>query len=158
MTPPSSSPSILNLSQKTQIPTKRRAVRFSPKSILYCFPKTREEIFWYTHEDELRFKLQAKEDMITCLRMKIKSGSISDHNMCPIGLEMQLISKGFSKKRRLTKELVWLAVRVEQERPIEYDNDYDKQKRVAAASMKHSEWSRAQAQTLGTYQAKSTEY
>ena len=155
MTPPSSSPSILNLSQKTQIPTKRRAVRFSPKSILYCFPKTREEIFWYTHEDELRFKLQAKEDMITCLRMKIKSGSISDH-MCPIGLEMQLI-KSFSKKRRLTKELVWLAVRVEQERPIEYDNDYDKQKRVAAASMKHSEWSRAQAQTLGTYQATSTD-
>ena len=158
MTPPSSSPSILNLSQKTQIPTKRRAVRFSPKSILYCFPKTREAIFWYTHEDELRFKLQAKEDMITCLRMKIKSGSISDHDeICPVGLELQLISKDFSKKRRLTKELVWLAVRVEQERPINDNND-DRQNRIAAASIKHSEWSRAQAQTLGTYQATSTEY
>lgn len=89
--------------------------------------------------------------MISCLRMKIRPDDTA-HKTCPVGLELKLISRDFCHKRLLAKELVRLAVRVEQERTV-YDNDYDRQERIASASMKHSEWSRAQAETLGTFQA-----
>ena len=129
-------------------------VRFSATSTLHCFYKPQDEDIsgsWYSSEDEHRFKQQAKEDMISCLRMKIRPDD-TIHKTCPVGLELKLISRDFCHKRLLAKELVRLAVRVEQERTI-YDNDYAGQKRIAAASMKHSEWSRAQARTVGTFQA-----
>ena len=128
-------------------------VQFSPTSTLHCFYKPQDDISrsWYSSEDEQRFKQQAKEDMISCLRMKIRPDD-SAHKVCPVGLELKLISRDFCHKRLLAKELVRLAVRVEQEHTI-YDNDYDRQERIASASMKHSEWSRSQAETLGTFQA-----
>ena len=144
---------------KNQTPKKRRSimtVRFSPTSTLHCFYKPQDEDIsksWYSSEDEQRFKQQAKEDTISCLRMKIRSDDTNTiHKTCPVGLELKLVSPDFRHKRLLSKELVRLAVRVEQERTI-YDNDYDRQERIAAASMKHSEWSRAHAETIGTFQA-----
>ena len=138
-------------------PKQRRSrmkVRFSPTSTLvHYFYKPRDDTsrYWYSSEDEQRFKQQAKEDMISCLRMKIRPDDTA-HKTCPVGLELKLISRDFCHKRLLAKELVRLAVRVEQERTV-YDNDYDRQERIASASMKHSEWSRAQAETVGTFQA-----
>ena len=144
---------------KNQTPKKRRSrmtVRFSPTSTLLSYNKPQDEDIsgsWYSSEDEHRFKQQAKGDMISCLRMKIRPDDTNTiHKTCPVGLELKLISRDFCYKRLLAKELVRLAVRVEQGRTI-YDNDYDRQKRIASASMKHSEWSRAQARTVGTFQA-----
>ena len=137
-------------------PKQRRSrmkVRFSPTSTLHYFYKPQDDTsrYWYSSEDEQRFKQQAKEDMISCLRMKIRPDDTA-HKTCPVGLELKLISRDFCHKRLLAKELVRLAVRVEQERTV-YDNDYDRQERIASASMKHSEWSRSQAETVGTFQA-----
>ena len=120
----------------------RMTVRFSPTSTLHCYFKSQDDT-WYSSEDEQRFKQQAKEDRISCLR-RLKT--------CPVGLELKIISIDICKKRILTRELVRLAVRLEQERPHN-DDEYDRQERIAAASMKHSEWTRLQAEAIGTFQA-----
>lgn len=75
--------------------------------------------------------------------------------MCPVGLEQQLISSAFTKKRAITKRLVVLAVLTEQTRPVKHDVADDRWERIARASSEHSEWSRAQAQTIGNFQAMS---
>ena len=118
-------------------------VRFSPTSTVHCYFRSQDDT-WYSSEDEQRFKQQAKEDRISCLRRNLKT--------CPVGLELKIISTDICKKRILTRELVRLAVRLEQERPHN-DDEYDRQERIAAASMKHSEWTRLQAETIGAFQA-----
>ena len=72
--------------------------------------------------------------------------------MCPVGLE-KLISNDFMKKRELSRKLVKAAVLMEQARIMSHEHEYDRQERIAAASRKHSEWSRSQALSVGTFQS-----
>ena len=98
---------------------------------------------------------------IKCLRE-------DEDKMCPFGLENSLISREYTKRRAITKRLVTLAVLTEQARsnirPLIDDNktisnetliesEDDKWDRIAAASRQHSEWSRKQAQAIGSFQA-----
>ena len=72
---------------------------------------------------------------------------------CPIGLEKQLVSKDFSKKRALSRRLVMAAVHMEQQAQFSHEHEHDRQERIAAASIRHSEWSKAQALTIGNFQS-----
>ena len=84
-----------------------------------------------------------------------RTGSRVQVNMsCPVGLEKQLVSHDFTKKRKLTRKLVKATVRMEQARfSNTNEHEYDRQERIAAASIQHSEWSRSQALTIGDFQS-----
>ena len=73
--------------------------------------------------------------------------------LCPFGLEKQMISINSTKKQVLARKIVKAAVLMEQARIMsQYEHEYDRQERIAAASMRHSEWSRSQALSIGTFQ------
>ena len=145
---------------------KNTTVRFSKYSEMVCFKPSNDtdtSACWYSRNDEQRFKLQAKHDMISHLQktddMSLSTSTPSDDVMTPrsypVGLEQQLVSSEFTKKRIVTKRLVQLAVRMEQAR-TNLDDDVDvidtlKQDRIAMASMQYSEWSRHQATAIGTF-------
>ena len=141
------------------IPKKR--VQFSTISSLYTYQDCQDDLVvssrcrWYSLEDYQRFKQEAKRDRISCLQKKKRKSNgddIGDDTVCPFGLELQLVSSDFTKKRLIKKALVGLAVREEQERPTN-ENFIYRQERIAAASRRHSEWSRIQAQAVGAFQA-----
>ena len=113
---------------------------------------------WYMPEEKQLFKEQARQESRMLRRMKengsdlSRMGAISNDMLCPFGLEQQLVSRDFTKKRIITKILVRIDVLTEQARHASSEAD-DKQERIANASRQHSEWSTAQAQTIGTFQA-----
>ena len=87
---------------------------------------------------------------------KIHYESIVGRNdmLCPFGLEQQIISNEYTKKRVYTKILVTSAVLKTQARSLASGEDDDKMiAAIANASMKRSEWSRERAQSIGTFQA-----
>ena len=143
------------------IPKKR--VQFLKISSFYCYQDCQDDLIvssrcrWYSLEDYQRFKQEAKRDRISCLQKKKRKSNgddIGDDTVCPFGLELQLVSSDFTKKRRIKKALVGLAVREEQEqeRPTN-ENFIFRQERIATASRRHSEWARIQAQAVGAFQA-----
>lgn len=139
---------------------RRRTVRFSPTSTLlsYVVPQEQQRCAsssWYSTEDENLFKLQAKEEIMMLQRMKEDGCDIN--KLYPFGLEQQLISSLHTKQRKVTRKLVTLAVLTEQGRPPWHRGD-DMVERIASASRQHSEWSRFQAQAIGSYQAISDAY
>ena len=147
--------------KKKKCNSKNTTVRFSKYSEMVCFkPSNDTSACWYGRADEQQFKLQAKHDMITHLEkthdMSTSTSTPNDDVMTPrsypVGLEQQLVSSEFTKKRMVTKRLVQLAVRMEQARIYSADNVDDtlKQDRIAMASMQYSEWSRHQATAIGT--------
>ena len=148
--------------KKKKCNNKNTTVRFSKYSEMVCFkPSNDTSACWYSRDDENRFKLQAKHDMITHLEkthdMSTSTSTPNDDVMTPgsypVGLEQQLVSSEFTKKRMVTKRLVQLAVRMEQARMYSDVNDTLKQDRIAMASMQYSEWSRHQATAIGTSHA-----
>ena len=152
-----------HISKEKKCNRKNTTVRFSKYSEMVCFkPSNDTSACWYNRSDEQRFKLQAKHDMISHLQ---KTNDMSTHTPSddvmtprsyPVGLEQQLVSSEFTKKRMVTKRLVQLAVRMEQARIYSddnADNDTLKQDRIAMASMQYSEWSRHQATAIGTLHA-----
>lgn len=148
--------------KKKKCNSKNTTVRFSKYSEMVCFkPSNDTSVSWYGRADENRFKLQAKHDMITHLEktydMSTSTSTPNDDVMTPrsypVGLEQQLVSSEFTKKRMVTKRLVQLAVRMEQARMYSDVDDALKQDRIAMASMQYSEWSRHQATTIGTLHA-----
>ena len=140
----------------------KKRVQFSTISSLYCYQDCQDNLIvssrcrWYSLEDYQRFKQEAKRDRISCLQKKKRKSNGDDigddTGVCPFGLELQLVSSEFTKKRRIKKALVGLAVREEQERPTN-ENFIYRQERIAAASRRHSEWARIQAQAVGAFQA-----
>ena len=139
----------------------KKRVQFSTISSLYCYQDYQDNLIvssrcrWYSLEDYQRFKQEAKQDRISCLQKKKRKSNgddIGDDTVCPFGLELQLVSSDFNKKRRIEKALVGLSVRAEQERPSN-ENFIHRQERIAVASRQHSEWARIQAQAVGAFQA-----
>lgn len=147
---------------------QRRSVSFQPRSLLYRYNVPEDEPQeWYTGVDEEIFKKEARKDLAIFQRMKggfnvngAPGQSAPDpqpqHNeidsLCIVGLEQQLISPEFSKKRARTKKLVKYAVLLEQSK-IEVGDGYnDKADRIAEAATRYSEWSVAQAKMFGDFQ------
>ena len=132
--------------------TRRGSVKFSTMSQMHVIEPIDRS--WYTRKDEQQFHVNARYEMLSYLRTKQaaqEAGVLLDVS-CPVGLEKQLISKDFTKKRALTRKLVKAAVHMEQAR-LSHEHEYDRQERIAAASVRHSEWSRSQALTVGTFQS-----
>ena len=138
---------------------KRRTVRFSPASFVRTYEAPQHQSAcssWHTSADEQHFKKRARLETMIFRQMKEDGcdlvGTISSDMLCPVGLEKHLISREFTRKRAITRRLVTLAVLREQARHVSSKAD-DQQERIANASKQHSEWSRAQAQTIGSFQA-----
>ena len=136
----------------------KKRVQFSTISSLYTYQDCQDNLGdssrcrWYSVEDYQRFKQEAKQDRISCLQKKKRKSNGDIDDTVPFGLELQLVSTDFTKKRLIKKALVGLAVREEQERPTN-ENFIYRQERIAAASRRHSEWARIQAQAVGAFQA-----
>lgn len=136
-----------------------RSVRFSPFSTLHAYDDKREECTssWYSPSEEDRFKEEARLDILAyklmlngvdASRLDIYSNGI----ITPVGLEKQLLSNENTKQRAITRRMVTVAVLAEQARHSSRSCN-DKDDLIAAASMQHSEWSRTQAETIGSFQA-----
>ena len=143
-----------NISHKLKKKHRTRRVQLSPISQLYVTTPINRS--WYTQSDEQQFQFNSRYEMLIYLRNKKAAEAAGKPYdiMCPFGLEMKLISKNFTKKRVLTRKTVKAAVLMEQARIMsQYEHEYDRQERIAAASMRHSEWSRSQALSIGTFQS-----
>mmetsp|Transcript_3022 Transcript_3022/g.4945 ORF Transcript_3022/g.4945 Transcript_3022/m.4945 type:complete len:206 (-) Transcript_3022:150-767(-) len=143
----------LNLKKK-----QRRLVSFQPSSLLFCYGITEDEPQdWYTGEDEEIFKAEARKEVAVFRQMKggftgASGESAGDPQLCIVGLEQQLISPEFSRKRARTKKLVKYAVLLEQSKIDTGYGDSDKAERISAAARQYSERSAAQAKMFGDFQ------
>jgi hypothetical protein len=159
-------PSLALKSSELNKKKPRRSVSFQSSSTLFCYKIPEDEPQdWYTDEDEEIFKAEARKELAVFRCMKggfafagASGQSVSDPQyqgkMCIVGLEQQLVSPEFSKKRARTKKLVMYAMLAEQIRTcygFDDAND-DKAKRIAEAARQHSEWSAAQAKIFGDFQ------
>ncbi len=147
---------------------QRRSVSFQPRSLLYRYEVPEDEPQeWYTGVDEDIFKKEARKDLAIFQRMKggfnvdgaARQSALNpqpQHNeidsLCIVGLEQQLISPEFSKKRARTKKLVKYAVLLEQSRVDLGGSVNGKADRIAEAAARYSEWSAAQAKMFGDFQ------
>jgi hypothetical protein len=139
---------------------KHNMVRFAPTAEMFCYqadkPKNNDDL-WYTAENEEAFRQDEKDNMVSFLQLKIMakkagmSGSSSPISP-PFGLEQQLISRQYTKKRAIKKKMVLLAVRHEQSKCLSYEHPEERQDRIALASMRHSKWARDQARAIGIFQ------
>lgn len=139
----------------------RRSVKFNPNSTLYSYNVPQDDPQdWYTNEDEEVMKADARKEVDIFRKMKgglrLAAAGLSRHhqrNLCIVGLEQQLVSPEFTKKRARTKKLVKYAVLVEQAKiNTAYGNTTVKAERIAAAARRHSEWSAEQAKMVGDFQ------
>ena len=140
---------------------QQRMVRFSTMSAMVCYNDRGSDnttARWYTNEDEQRFREDNQDEAISYVMHKETRGSISKNNapmICPVGLEQQLISREYTKKRSLMKRMAKFTVLREQAR-ISSHNEHpgDKQDRIATASIQCTQWAREQATTIGAFQAR----
>ena len=132
---------------------RQRSVQFSTMSQMHITEPIDRP--WYTHQDEQQFRVNSRNEMLSYLRTKLtaQDAGVPLIVSCPFGLEKQLVSKDFSKKRALSRRLVMAAVHMEQQAQYSHEHEYDRQERIAAASIQHSEWSKAQALTIGNFQS-----
>lgn len=137
----------------------RRSVSFNPNSTLYSYNVPEDDPQdWYTDADEVVMKADARKEVDIFRMMKggLAAAGLSRHhqrNLCIVGLEQQLVSPEFTKKRARTKKLVKYAVLVEQAKMnTAYGNTTVKAERIAAAARRNSEWSAAQAKMIGDFQ------
>ena len=130
-------------------PTQSRMVRFATMSQMIYIHKDpkHDAACWYTSDDELNFKLDARDEMASYLH---GTGT----RMIPFGME-HLQSRKYAQKQAMMKRLVQFVVLSEQTRHIPHEHPYDKQDRIAIASMKHSKWSRDEARAIGIHQQRS---
>ena len=138
---------------------QRRSVSFQTRSLLFRYDVPEDEPQdWYTDADEDMFKAEAKYDLEILKRMKegLAGANSQQHNegLCIVGLEQQLISPEFMKKRARTKKLVNYAVLLEQSKlRSRYGNgNSEKAERIAEAARQYSEWSAVQAKMFGDFQ------
>eukprot|EP01083_Nonionella_stella_P028062 77285_1 len=125
---------------------QRKTVRISTMSMLICFhkdPKHDDTDSWYNADEEQNFKLDARDEMASYLH-----GTVT---CIPFGME-HLQSRKYAQKQAMMKRLVQFVVLSEQTRHIPHEHPYDKQDRIAIASMKRSKWSRVQARAIGIHQ------
>jgi len=124
---------------------QRRTVRFATMSQMVYIRKDPKHNAgcWYTLEDVTNFKLDARDEMASYLH-----GTVT---CIPFGME-HLQSRKYAQKQAMMKRLVQFVVLSEQTRHIPHEHPYDKQDRIAIASMKHSKWSRVQARAIGIHQ------
>jgi hypothetical protein len=135
--------------------SSRRSGSFQSRATLYCYEIREDELQeWYTDEDKETFKAEARKEV--CVFRRIKGGFASAQgqatsgDLCIVGLEQQLVSPEFSKKRVRTKEQVTYAVLAAQ---AKVDADcVAKAERIAAAARRHSEWSASKAKMFGNFQ------
>lgn len=146
--------------EKKMTRQKSQTVRFSPSSILQVYEAPLNQSggsSWYSPQEHRLFKQQKRYE-VSILQWKKNIGCDIYGNgtffpdICPVGLEWQLISREFAKMRIEKKRLVTRAVLIEQLRSVTSVVD-NKQERIANASRKHSEWSRVQSQAIGSFQA-----
>jgi hypothetical protein len=139
------------------ITQKHRSVRFSlSSSLYYSSDVTQDEVVgsWYSSEEEQRFKRIARQEVRSFRKVIVEDGfhvSVrSKSGRSHVGLERSLASRAHREKRVMTRRMVLRAVLDEQSRSVPHDDNHEK---IAIASRQHSEWSRAQAQTIGYFQA-----
>lgn len=125
-----------------------QTLQFSDTSTLYVYEDSLSGSSWYSPAEEDLFRIQAKQDIIALMTGNGKSNTLTQ--VSSFGLENEIISREYTKKRVLAKRLVRLAVLTEQASP----NDANiKEERIALVSKKYSKWSRAQALEIGSFQA-----
>ena len=139
---------------------QRRSVSFQTRSLFFRYSVPEDEPQdWYTSADEDMFKAEARAELAVLQGMK--GGLAGDTNsnsqqrnesLCIVGLEQQLISPEFSKKRARMKKLVKYAVLLEQSKIGTGYSHNDKAERIAEAARQYSEWSAAQAKMFGDFQ------
>ena len=125
---------------------RKRSVCFRESADVLVYEGMDQELYdcWYNALDERGFKRQAKAEIIA-FRLKKTT-----KEMCPVGLEQQLISGEYTKHRALTKKMVKLSVLHEQSQF--YDDE--RSKRIADAAGLYSNWCVSQAETVGILQAR----
>ena len=149
-----------------------RRVRFSSNSslILYHYHDRHEQDYddehyssWHTREEERRFK-QAARCQIELLRRSATASGVSTMNnyfgldssndeMSPVGLERSLISDEYTLRRANSRRQVSRAVFREQARHGPPPLSDECIESIATHAQEASEWSRAQAQAIGYFQA-----
>ena len=131
---------------------RRSSVHFSALSQMHIIEPIDRP--WYTHQDEQQFHDNDQNEMLSYLQTKqaAQDAGVPHKVACPVGLEMQLISYDFIKKRDLTRKMVKAAIHMEQSQ-FYHEHEYDRQERIAAASIRYSEWSRTQALVNGAFQS-----
>ena len=105
-----------------------------------------------TLEDELNFRLDARDEIAYYLRREAASIVPSS---APIGLDGHIVTREHARKRIMKRRLVKHVVSLVQARHIPHEHPSDKQDRIAIASMKHSKWSRDEARAIGIHQQRS---
>jgi hypothetical protein len=139
-----------------------QSVSFQSSSSLFCYNIPDDEPReWYTDEDEEIVKAEARKEVGVLRRMKAGASGQSarnpqphhHQNMCIVGLERQLISREFRKKRARTKKLVNYAVLRKQSKiGTGHGNSNNKVERIAEAARRYSEWSVINAKMFGDFQ------
>ena len=161
---------------------KRKKVQFSSHSSLMLYNGTHQQDYddedyeqvssWYTRDEETQFKQLAKCEIQLLRRTTTAAGGVSimnnnNYELSPVGLERSLISDEYTLRRANSRRLVSRAVFREQARQyqrLSCRQQYPDMTEVIAwddecieSIAKHarhaSEWSRAQAQVIGYFQA-----
>ena len=113
-------------------------------------PKHDDTASWYNADEELNFKLDARDEIAYYLRREA-AGIVP--SSAPIGLDGHIVTREHARKRIMKRRLVKHAVRLVQAHHISpHEHPNDKQDRIAMASMKCSKWSRVQARAIGIAQ------
>ena len=131
---------------------QRRTVRFATMSQMIYIRKDpkHDAACWYTSDDELNFRLDARDEIAYYLRREA-AGIVP--SSAPIGLDGHIVTREHARKRIMRRRMVKHAVRLVQARHISpHEHPNDKQDRIAMASMKCSKWSRVQARAIGIAQ------
>ena len=124
-------------------------------SNLLCYhndPKHNDTASWYNADEELNFKLDARDEIAYYLRREA-AGIVP--SSAPIGLDGHIVTREHARKRIMKRRLVKHVVSLVQARHIPHEHPSDKQDRIAIASMKHSKWSRDEARAIGIHQQRS---
>ena len=161
----------------------KRRVQFSSHSSLILYNDTHQQDYdndkeqvstsWYTREEEKLFKQLAKCEIELLRRTAATSGVSTMNNLheqlqiSPVGLERSLISDEYTLRRANSRRVVSRAVFREQARQhqrlsscqqypdttevIAWEDECIKS--IAKHAQHASEWSRAQAQVIGYFQA-----
>ena len=160
----------------------KRQVHFSSHSSLILYNDTHQQDYydeeqvstsWYTREEETLFKQLAKCEIQLLRRTAAASGVSTMNNLheqlqiSPVGLERSLISDEYTLRRANSRRQVSRAVFREQARQhqrlsscqqypdttevIAWEDECIKS--IAKHAQRASEWSRAQAQVIGYFQA-----
>ena len=160
----------------------KRRVQFSSHSSLILYNDTHQQDYydeeqvspsWYTREEETLFKQLAKCEIELLRRTAAASGVSTMNNLheqlqiSPVGLERSLISDKYTLRRANSRRVVSRAVFREQARQhqrlsscqqypdttevVAWEDECIKS--IAKHAQRASEWSRAQAQVIGYFQA-----